>query len=126
MADNAALKKGERTDALGPVNDLVRDDEVHGFDRLLERAHGREGNDASHANVSESSNVGSVGDLMWRELVVKTVTGQEGDVDAFVGEDADGRGGITPRRIGIELRDRLVTLKLAETGTAYDGDANRF
>lgn len=76
--------------------------------------------------MSESSNVGSVGDLVRRELVVKTVTGQEGDVDAFVREDADGRSGITPRRIGIELRDGLVTLKLAETGAAYDGDADRF
>lgn len=110
VADDAALTKGEGADTLGPVDDLVGDDKIHGLDLLLEGAHGREGNDTSHAHVAEGSNVGSVGDLVRRELVVEAVAGKEGNVDAFVGEDADGRGGRAPGRHGIQLGDRFVAL----------------
>lgn len=126
MADNTTLEKSKGTDALGPVNDLVGDDKVHGLDVLLERAHGRESNDASHADMSKSSNVGSVGNFVRRELVMEAVAGQEGNVDAFVGEDADGRGRRTPGRHGIELGDGLIPLELAETGAADDGDVDGF
>lgn len=90
MADNTSLEEGKRTDALCAIYDLVRNDKVHGLDVLLQRADSREGNDASHSNVSQGCDVGSVGDLVGGELMVNAVSGEKSDVDAFVRENVDG------------------------------------
>lgn len=90
VADNATLEEGEGADALGSVNDLVGNDKVHGLDLLLQGANGGEGNNGADTDVSQSSNVGAVGDLVRGELVVHTVAGKEGYVDIVVSEDADG------------------------------------
>jgi hypothetical protein len=40
VADEAVLEEGEGPVSLGTVDDLVRDDEVHGLDALLQRPDG--------------------------------------------------------------------------------------
>lgn len=122
MADEAALEEGEWADALGAVDDLVGDHEVHGLNLLLQRADGGEGNHASHADVSEGGDVGASGDLMRRKLVVRTMAGQEGDGDAGVLEDEDGGRRLAPGGVGVHLGDRGVAIDLVEAGTANDGD----
>ena len=90
VTDDTALEEGERADALGAVDDLIRDNKVHGLDLLLERAYGGEGDDGSDADVTQGRDVGAVGDLVRRELVVDAMAGQEGDIVVVVSEDLDG------------------------------------
>jgi hypothetical protein len=125
VADDAALEEGEGADALGAVDGLVGDDKIHGLDGLLQGTDGGEGDDGADANVTQGGNVGAVGDLVRRKLVVDTVAGQEGDVDVVVAEDADGRGRGTPGSIDGELGDGLVAVELGEAGAADDGDVHR-
>lgn len=124
MADNTTLEEGERPNTLCAIDDLVRDDKVHGLDLLLERADGREGDDASDTEMAESSNVGAVGNLVRRKLVVHTVTGKESHVHAIVGEDGDGRGRSAPRRDGVDDGDGLVAFELGQAGAANNADMN--
>jgi hypothetical protein len=124
MTNNTALEEGKGSDALGAIDDLVRDDKVHGLDLLLQRADGGEGNDASDTEVAESGDVGTVGDLVGRKLVVQAVAGEEGDVDAVVGEDGDGRGGISPGGEGVDEGNGLVALELGKAGAANDGNVD--
>jgi hypothetical protein len=121
----SALEEGKGADSLGAVDDLVRDDEVHGLDLLLQGAHGAEGDHAAHADVAERGDVGAGGNLVRRILVVDTVAGEEGDGDVVVLEDQDGRRGLTPWCLRVELCDGRVPVDLVEASTANDGDVNR-
>ena len=124
MADDTALKEGERPDTLGAIDDLVGNDKVHGLDLLAKGADGGEGDDAADADVSQGGDAGAVGHLVGRELVVQAVAGEEGDVGAVVGEDADGRGRRAPGGDGVEHGDGLVALQLAQAGAADYGDVD--
>lgn len=124
MAYNTTLKEGERPDALGAIDDLVGDHKVHGLNLLLQGAHGGEGNDASDTEVAEGSNVGQVGNLVRRKLMVQAVTGKEGNVDTIVGEDGDGRSGRSPRSDGVDDSNGLVALELGESGATDDGNVD--
>lgn len=74
--------------------------------------------------MSQGRDIGSVGDLVGGKLVVDAVAGEEGYVDALVGEDLDGRRGSTPRCDRVEGGDGLEALELAKTSTANDGNMN--
>jgi hypothetical protein len=124
MANNTTLEEGKRSDALCAIDNLVRDHKVHGLDLLLERADGREGDDASDTEMAESSNVGAVGNLVRRKLVVHSVTGKERHVYAIVGEDGDGRGGSAPRCDGVDDGNGLVAFELGQAGAANDTDVD--
>lgn len=124
MADNTTLEESERPDALCAIDNLVRDHKVHGLDLLLERADGREGDDASDTEMAESSDVGAVRNLVRRKLVVHTVTGKESHVYAIVGEDRNGRGGSAPRRDGVDDSNGLVAFELGQAGAANNTDVN--
>lgn len=63
-----ATEEGARSDALGPVNDLVRNDEVSRSDLLSERSDGREGDDGLDTDALEGGDVGSGGDLRGRNV----------------------------------------------------------
>lgn len=125
VSNDASLKESPRSDALGAVNGLVRDDKVHGLDLFLQRANSGEGNDAAHTDMAQGSNIGSVGDLVGSELVVQPVSGEESDVDALVFEDADWRGGTAPGCLEVEDGDGLEPFQLAEASAANDGDVDR-
>jgi hypothetical protein len=90
VTDNTALEEGERANALGAVDDLIRDNKIHGLDLLLERAYGGEGDDGADADVTQGCNVGAVGHLVRSELVVDAMASQESDVGVVVSEDVDG------------------------------------
>lgn len=124
VADDTALEERERPYALCAVDDLVGEDKVHGLDLLPQRPDGREGDHAADADVPEGGNVGPVGHLVGRELVVQPMAGEERDVDAVVGEDVDGRRGLAPRRDGVENGDGLVALELGKAGASDDGDVH--
>lgn len=89
MSNDTSLEESERSDALGTVNDLVRNDKVHRLDLLLQRPDSGEGNDASYTDVAQSSDIGAIGDLVGSELVVYAVSSEKSDVDAFVSADID-------------------------------------
>lgn len=84
VADNTTLEECERADTLGAVNDLVWDDKVAGLDLLLQAADGGESNDCTDTDGAESGNVGACGDLMRGDLVVGTMTAEEGNGDGLV------------------------------------------
>lgn len=125
MSYDTALEKGKRADALGAVNGLVGDDKVHGLDLLLQRADSRKGDDAADADAAESRNIGPVGHLVRRELVVQAMAREEGNVDVAVGQDMDGRRGLAPWRVGVEGSDGCIALELTETSATNDGNVDR-
>lgn len=121
---NAALVEGEGADALGAVDDLVGDDEIHGLDLLAQRADGGEGDDGAHADGAQGGNIGAGGNLVGSQLVVEAVAGEEGDGVAVVLEDHKGRRGRAPGSDGVEGGDGDVALELGEAGAADDGDVD--
>lgn len=96
VRDGTALEECKWPDTLGPIDHLVRDDEVAGLDLLLQTADGREGDDGAHADGSQGGDVRTGGDLMGRDLVVQAVAAEEGHgellavVRTLVVEDGDG------------------------------------
>lgn len=123
VADHTALEEGERTDALGAVDDLVGDDKVAGLDLFLQRAYGAEGNDGADTEAAESSDVGAGGHLVRSDLVVETMAGDEGDGDGLavgrgrgVVEDGDGRGGSAPGSGELEGGDGCEAREGLEAG----------
>lgn len=122
VADEAVLEEGEGAVALGAVDDLVGDDEVHGADLLAQGADGGEADDGAHAQGAQGGDVGAGGDLVRRELVVLAVAGQEGDGDAAVLEDQDRRRRVAPGRQRVHARDGHVAVDLVEARAADDAD----
>lgn len=57
MSDHAALEKGERSNALGPVDDLVGHDKVTRFDVFAQAADSGEGDDCAYAERTECSDI---------------------------------------------------------------------
>lgn len=125
MAHYTALEKGEWTNALCAINDLVGDHEIHGLDLFLQRADGGEGDDAANTQMTQGSNVGLTGHFMRRKLMMYAVSGQESYVGAVVGGDPDGRCRGAPRSDGIDLGDGLETIELSQARAANDGDVYR-
>lgn len=124
VADNTTLEESKRPDTLCAIDNLVRDDKVHGLDLLLERSDGREGDDASDTEMAESGDIGTVRNLVRRKLVVYAVTGKESHVHAIVGENRDGRGGSAPRGDGVDDSNGLVAFELGQAGAANDTNMN--
>lgn len=126
MTHEPLLEEGERADALGPVDNLVGDNKVHGLDLLAEGADGGEGDDAADTYGPQRSDVSARGHLMWRELVVDAVTGQEGHGDAIVPSDEDGRRREAPGRLGVDGSYGLEAGDSAQASPADDGDVDGF
>lgn len=126
MAYKATLEEGERADSLGPIDDLIRDDEIHGLDLLPQGAYGRESNDAAHANVSKRSNVGARGNLVRRILMVMSMARKERDRNTIVAADEDGRGGESPGSLGVDGSNGLKPFNLAQPRAANYGDMDGF
>ena len=126
MPHKPLLEEGERTDTLGPVNDLVGDDKVHGLDVLAEGPDGGEGDDAPDADGAQGGDVGAGGDLVGRELVVDAVAGEEGYGDAIVPRDEDRGRGEAPGSRGVDRGHGLEAGDAAEAGPADDGDVDGF
>lgn len=123
---NPVLEEGERADALGPVNDLVGNDEVHGLDLLAEGPDGGEGDDAADADGPQSGDVGARWHLMRGDLVVDAVASEEGYGDAIVPGNEDGRRGEAPRRGRVDRGYGLKAGDAAEASPAYYGDVDGF
>lgn len=125
MANNAFFEESERSNTLGTIDNLVRDDEISGSDLLLKRTDGREGNDSGNTNLTESSNVGAGWDLVRGVFVVGAVAGEEGYWGTIVLENRDWRGCGAPWCLYVENGNRLVVLELLKTGATDDGNADR-
>ena len=96
VSNNATLKEGEWSNALGSVDNLVWDDKVAWLDLLLKGTDSRERNDAANTNGAKGGNVGAVWDLVRCNRVVSAVTGKEGNDGVLVLEDGDWRRWSTP------------------------------
>jgi hypothetical protein len=90
VGDHAGFKEGERSNTLGAVDDLVRDNKVARFHGFLEGADGGKGDDGANAEGAEGGDVGAGRDFMRGELVVCPVAREEGDGD----RSASGGGGV--------------------------------
>lgn len=125
VSNSSLLKESAGSDTLSAVNDLSRDDKVTGFDVVLERTNSGKSHNSADTNVLESGNVGSGRDVTGRELVVDTVTGQEGNGESSgsAGDD-NGRRSRSPRSLNVELGDRGQARKLVEASTANDSQKN--
>lgn len=130
VSNNTLLKERPGTESLSPVNDLVRHHKVPGLDFLLQATDGREGDDSTDTDGAKGSDVGTGGDLMRRQLVVKTMATEECDRDKLAGggalvvEDGNRRGGVTPRRRDLEAGNLGEAREFAQTGATDHGDAN--
>lgn len=130
VSDHALLEVCEGANALGAVDDLVRDYEVARADLLLERADGGEGDDGAHAEVSQRGNVGLVLDLVGRELVGEAVSREERDGHILAGggrrvvQDADGRRRLAPWCVDIERRRKREAGQRLYAGAANDGNVD--
>lgn len=113
MANQPLFKECEGPDAFGSVNGLIGHHKVHGLDLLAQGADSREGDDGADADVAQGGDVGAVGNLVGRKLVVHAVAGNEGNVGAVVREDLDRRGGRAPGRVRVEDGDGDEALELA-------------
>lgn len=107
---------------LGPVNDLVGDDNVTGADLLAETADGREGDDRLDSEVLQGGNVGAGGDARRRDRVVQAMAGEERERDFAVGRlerrDRDrGRRG-APGRDGVDGTLDLEVVELVQAAAA--------
>lgn len=102
VSNNASLEEGPWPNTFGSVDNLIRDDKVARFDSLLKTSHGGKGDDATHTNGTQSSNVGSGRHFVRSDLVVRTVAAQESHGDsllvvfALVVQNGDGRRRFTP------------------------------
>lgn len=74
--------------------------------------------------MTQRSNVGTVGNLVGSEFVVYAVASQEGNVDALMRADVDGRGGLSPGSCWVQNRNGFEAFELAEAGAADDGDVD--
>lgn len=128
VCHRAALEESERTDALGPIDHLVRHDKVSGFDVLLQTANGGKGDDGAHADGAQGRDVGPRRDFVRGNFVVKAVTAQESNGDIFAAgralmmEDGDGRRGLAPGGGDVERSYLGEARQLLQTGAADDSD----
>lgn len=83
VADNPALKEGERSDALCAVDDRVRDHEVSRFHFFAERANSAEGDDGAYAEGAECGDVCTSGHLVRSILVVDAVACEKSNWDCL-------------------------------------------
>lgn len=84
-------------DALGSVDDLVRDDEMSRFNLFSEGSDGRECDNSLDSDMLESGNVGPSRYFGGGDGVRGTVSGDECDlVTRGKGGDGDGGGGLAP------------------------------
>ena len=81
MADHATFEERPWPYAACPVDHLVGNKEVSGFDFFFETAYRAKSYAAAHAKPAECSNVGSVVDFVRSDLVMEAVTGEKGDGD---------------------------------------------
>jgi hypothetical protein len=125
MAHHAALKESKRSDALGAINNLIRDDKVSGLDLLLQRPNSRESNDATDTDGSERRNVGAVGNLMRCVLVVEAVARQEGDRYVVVLEDRDRARGNSPGCGDVKGGDGSESFESLQSGATNYGNVDR-
>ena len=72
-----AAAEERRDPAAGPVDELIRDDDVERVDVLLERADRARGEDVLHAQHLETEDVGAEVELARKERVPGTVTGEK-------------------------------------------------
>lgn len=130
MAHNPSFKERKRSHALGAINNLIRHDKIPRLDNFLQTSHSRKRNHSPDTDASQGSNVGAVGYLMGRDLVVSTVTAEECDGNILVRrarlvmDNCDGRGGLTPRRLNVERRNFGEAREVLEAGAADDCDAD--
>jgi hypothetical protein len=85
-------KESIHPDALGSIDDLVRDDEMSRFNLFSEGSDGRECDNSLDSDMLESGNVGPGGNFGGGDSVGCTVSGDEGDL-VTRGKGGDGDGG---------------------------------
>ena len=90
-----ALKKSLLA-PVGVVNDLVRNDQIPGFEVGADATHGRDRNDRLGATLGQGPDVGTVIDFVRRNRVSVAVPGQEGDRTP-----AQQTEGHCPRRVAV-------------------------
>lgn len=112
VSDNATFKKGEWSNALGSVDNLVWDDKVAWLDLLLKGTDSRERNDAANTDGAKGGNVGAVWDLVWCNRVVSTVAGKEGNDGVLVFEDGDWRRWSSPWSVDVQAGDWREAINL--------------
>lgn len=124
MTNHSLLEESERSDAFGAIDDLIREDEVHRLDLLLQGADGSESDNAAHTDMTQGGYVGTVGDLMRCKLMVNAMASKEGNIGSLVGKNLNrGRRG-APRCDGVQSSDRLEAFKLAQASAANHSNVN--
>lgn len=124
VPDNATLEEGERSDALGSVDNLVWDDEVAWLDLLLEGADCGEGDDTTDTNRAESGNVGAVWNFMWCNGMICSVAGKKSNDGVLVLEDGDWGGWNTPWSVDVQAGNWGEAIELLESGATNNSNVD--
>ena len=74
MAHKATLEEGERPDAFRPINDLIWHYEISWLDLFLQTTSCGKCNNAPHADLAQCGDIRPSRHLVWRKLVVHTMT----------------------------------------------------
>jgi hypothetical protein len=130
MAHNPSFKERKWANTLGAINNLIRHHKIPRLNNFLQTTHSRERNYGPDTDTSQSCNVGAVGYLMRRDLVVSAVTAEECDGHVFAGDaalvmdDCDGGGGLAPGSLDVERGDLGEAGEVLEAGSADDRNAD--
>lgn len=113
-------KEGVLSDTLGPVDDLIGDDEMTRGNILSQRTDRREGNDSFTTDVLQGGDICSARNLAGGDGVMGTVTGNESNEGAGWERGDIYRGGrLAPRSLDMDGFDKGEVVKVVET-TATD------
>ena len=125
MHDDAIAEECGGTSGAGSIDDLIGDDHVTGYDFLLQRPDGRDGEDSLHSESLEGPDVGADRNLMRHQSVSDAVPRQEGDPLAMQRADHDLVRGVAKGRRRIPALDIAEARHLVEARAANHAELCR-
>src|SRR5690606_28002456 len=93
VGDDAATEKAVVKGSLGPIDELIDEDDVARFVSALESADSADAENPFHAETSECPDVGAVVQFARQDAVTAAMAGKEDDLAAFqsAGQEVTGR-----------------------------------
>ena len=130
MGNHSLFKECPWPETLGTVNYLVRHHKVSGLNFLPQATDGRECNDGTDTDGTQGGDIGTGRDLMWRQLMVKTMTTEECNCNKLAGgralvvKDGNRGRGVTPRCRDRQRSNLSEARQLTKSCTANNSNAD--
>ena len=130
VGNHSLLKECPWPETLGAVNYLVRHHKVSGLNFLPQATDGRECNNGTDTDGTQGGDIGTGGDFMWRQLMVKTMTTEECNSNKLAGgralvvKDSNRGRGVTPRCRDRQRSNLGEARQLTKSCTADNSNAD--